>query len=175
MKPHKDDIIRAALYNGLLLEVHYKAGLIISTRLVQSNGFDSTPGLIPYEHIDVCKLDSSRVSVFRWRVYRLLMDRIPKGTIITYGEIAESLGSKDFSRAVGTALSNNPWPIIVPCHRVVLGNGLIGRYNSLSGIVTKSKILRSEGLEIGKVGDYDQKNLIKIATEDTDANSQTKM
>ena len=47
--------------------------------------------------------------------------------------------------------------------------------NSLSGIVTKSKILRSEGLEIGKVGDYDQKNLIKIATEDTDANSQTKM
>ena len=46
-----------------------KAGLIISTRLVQSNGFDSTPDIIPYEHIDVRKLDSSRVSVFRWRVY----------------------------------------------------------------------------------------------------------
>ena len=175
MKPHKDDIIRTAIYNGLLLEIHYKAGLIISTRLVQSNGFDSTPGLIPYEHIDVCKLDSSRVSVFRWRVYQFLMDRVPKGTIITYGEIAKSLGSKDYSRAVGTALSNNPWPIIVPCHRVVLGNGLIGKYNSLSGILTKSKILRSEGLEIGEVGDYDQKNLIKIATEDTDANNQTKM
>ena len=175
MKPHKDEIIRTALYNGFLLEIHYKAGLIISTRLVQSNGFDSTPNLVPYEHIDVCKLDSSRVSVFRWRVYRLLMDRIPKGTIITYGEIAESLGSKDFSRAVGTALSNNPWPIIVPCHRVVLGNGLIGKYNSLSGTIAKSEILRSEGLEIGKFGNYDQKNLIKIATEDTDANNQTKM
>ena len=175
MKPHKDEIIRTALYNGFLLEIHYKAGLIISTRLVQSNGYDSTPNLVPYEHIDVCKLDSSRVSVFRWRVYQLLMDRIPKETIITYGEIAKSLGSKDYSRAVGTALSNNPWPIIVPCHRVVLGNGLIGKYNSLSGTIAKSEILRSEGLEIGKFGNYDQKNLIKIATEDTDANNQTKM
>ena len=104
MKPHKDDIIRTVLYNGLLLEIHYKAGLIISTRLVQSNGFDSTPDIIPYEHIDVGKLDSSRVSVFRWRVYQFLMDRVPRGTIITYGEIAKSLGSKDYSRAIGTAL-----------------------------------------------------------------------
>ena len=103
------------------------------------------------------------------------MDRIPKGTIITYGEIAKSLGSKGYSRAVGTALSNNPWPILVPCHRVVPKNGFIGEYNSLNGFVTKSKILRSEGLEIGKFGKYDQKNLIKIATEDTDANIQTKM
>ena len=103
------------------------------------------------------------------------METIPQGTIITYGEIAKSLGSKSYSRAVGTASSNNPWPILVPCHRVVLGNGLVGEYNSLSGIKTKSKILRSEGLEVGEVGDYNQKNLIKIATEDTDANNQTKM
>ena len=55
MMPHNDDTIRTVLYNGLLLEIQYSAGLIISTRLVQSNGFDSTPD-IPYEHIDVRKL-----------------------------------------------------------------------------------------------------------------------
>ena len=118
MKPHKDEIIRTALYNGFLLEIHYKAGLIISTRLVQSNGFDSTPNLVPYEHIDVCKLDSSRVSVFRWRVYQLLMDRIQKRQS---SHMVKSLSHsvQGLFGAVGTALSNNPWPIIVPCHRVV--------------------------------------------------------
>ena len=175
MKLIKHDVIRTVLYNGLLLEIHFKAGLIASTRLVQNKVLDYKPDLIPYEHIDICKLDSSKVSVFRWRVYQFLIDTIPQGTIITYGEVAQSLGSKNYSRAVGTALSNNPWPILVPCHRVVLGNGLVGEYNSLSGIKTKSEILRSEGLEVGEVGNYNQKNLIKIATEDTDANIQTKM
>tara|TARA_B100001109_G_C18639915_1_gene370100 strand:+ start:288 stop:545 length:258 start_codon:yes stop_codon:yes gene_type:complete len=69
MKLNKDDVIGTALYNGLLLEIHFKAGLITSTRLIQNNGLDSIPELMPYEHIDMSKLDSSRVSVFRWRVY----------------------------------------------------------------------------------------------------------
>ena len=175
MIPHNDDTIRTVFYNGLLLEIQYSAGLIISTRLALGDGFDSIPGLRPHECVDVSKLDSSRVSEFRWSVYRFLMRTIPQGSIITYGEIAKSLGSKGYARAVGTALSNNPWPILVPCPRVVSKNGFIGEYNSLSGIETKSKILTSEGLEIGKFGKYDQKNLIKIATDDTDANIQTKM
>ena len=175
MMPHNDDMIRTVLRNGLLLEIQYSAGLIISTRLSRGDNFDSIPDLTPYECVDVSKLDFSRVSEFKWCVYRFLMRTIPQGSIITYGEIARSLGSKGYARAVGTALSNNPWPILVPCHRVVSENGFVGEYNSLNGIETKSKILRSEGLEIGKFGKYDQKNLIKIATDDTDANIQTKM
>ena len=103
------------------------------------------------------------------------MRYVPHGTLITYGDLASLSGSRGGARAVGTAIVKNPWPILVPCHRVVSSTGLVGRYISPGGQYTKSNFLRDEGLEIGENGEYDQKNLMKIAIEATEARIQTNM
>ena len=63
---------------------------------------------------------------FNQRCYELL-SQIPKGKIVTYKQIANTLNTKAY-RAVGNAMANNPNPITVPCHRVIKSNGLIGGY-----------------------------------------------
>ena len=72
-------------------------------------------------------------------------------------------------------MSSNPWPLVVPCHRVVRSNGHIGSYSAGSGIFTKRSLLVSEGLDIDAEFRFDQKNLMKIAREARDATIQTKM
>ncbi|MCE5297056.1 MAG: endonuclease V [Euryarchaeota archaeon] len=85
-------------------------------------------------------------------LYRHIYDatsQIPRGMVSTYGDIAEALGDKAASRAVGTTLSSNPRPIVVPCHRVVYRDGRVGWYRGLGkGNDTKTRLLREEGLEI---------------------------
>jgi methylated-DNA-[protein]-cysteine S-methyltransferase len=70
------------------------------------------------------------------------MQRIPAGATRTYGEIAGDLNSA--ARAVGTACGRNPIPVIIPCHRVLAGNGL-GGYSGDGGVETKIALLRLEG------------------------------
>ena len=65
----------------------------------------------------------------------------------TYGEIAKALGSKAV-RAVGTAIAKNPNAPIVPCHRVVLSSGKLGNYSAGDGVITKIKLLESEGVMV---------------------------
>jgi O-6-methylguanine DNA methyltransferase len=60
----------------------------------------------------------------------------------TYGWVAEQIGNPKAARAVGNALNKNPFPVVVPCHRVVAKNGLGGFSR---GIKVKKRILRSEG------------------------------
>jgi len=117
----------------------------------------------------------SMVTPFRRLVFEALLDNVPRGSLITYGELASAVGSPGSARAVGSALSSNPWPLVVPCHRVVLSNGHIGPYSAGSGISTKRRLLVSEGLEIDAEFRFDQKNLTKIAREARDATIQTKM
>ena len=71
---------------------------------------------------------------------------IPHGEVRPYGWIAAEIGRPRAVRAVGTALGHNPVPLIVPCHRVVRSDGLIGEY-SLGGPVNKRAILAAEGLD----------------------------
>lgn len=71
--------------------------------------------------------------------------KIPRGEIRTYKNIAEAVGTKAY-RAVGTALSRNPLPIIIPCHRVVKSDLSIGGYKG--GMEMKKEILENEGLSI---------------------------
>lgn len=59
--------------------------------------------------------------------------RIPFGTTVTYGELAERIDRPDASRAVGSALGSNPVPIVVPCHRVVRSDGSVGGYTAGAG------------------------------------------
>ncbi len=55
-----------------------------------------------------------------------VVKRIPYGQVWTYSQVAEKIGGKEFSRAVGSALSRNPFPILIPCHRVIGKKGLGG-------------------------------------------------
>jgi len=69
---------------------------------------------------------------------------IPRGYVSTYRRIAEHVGSPGGSRAVGGALSGNPFPIIIPCHRAVRSDGGLGGYQG--GLEMKKRLLAMEGV-----------------------------
>lgn len=71
---------------------------------------------------------------------------IPRGEVRPYGWIAAEIGKPRAVRAVGTALAHNPVPLVVPCHRVVRSDGLIGQY-SMGGPEAKRRVLAAEGLD----------------------------
>ena len=72
---------------------------------------------------------------------------IPRGEVRPYGWIAAEIGRPKAVRAVGSALGHNPVPLIVPCHRVVRSDGMIGQY-SLGGPDNKRAMLASEGVDV---------------------------
>ena len=73
---------------------------------------------------------------------------IPWGQTVSYGELARRTGSPDAARAVGTALSRNPVPIIVPCHRILAKGHRIGGFTAPGGIFTKERLLALEGVHV---------------------------
>jgi methylated-DNA-[protein]-cysteine S-methyltransferase len=87
-------------------------------------------------------LDWSRVSVFRREVYRVLLETRP-GETLSYGGLALRAGHPGAARATGSGLRANPWPVIVPCHRVLPGGGALGAYSP--GPEYKKKLLVFEG------------------------------
>ena len=101
---------------------------------------------------------------FQRKVLELLM-RIPKGKVTTYGEIARALGRDSSSRAVGNAVRNNPYPVRIPCHRVIRSSGEIGGFGGdLTGkkVAMKIKLLTEEGVHIDRMGRIDlQEYLVK--------------
>jgi methylated-DNA-[protein]-cysteine S-methyltransferase len=70
---------------------------------------------------------------------------IPAGTTITYGTLAARTGDPGQARAVGQALGRNPWPIVVPCHRITAADGRTGGFSAPGGTATKLKLLEIEG------------------------------
>ena len=89
-------------------------------------------------------LDLTRVPEFNAKVYAITR-QIPPGQTLTYGEIAVKLGDKLLAQQVGAALGRNPWPIVVPCHRVTAANGKLGGFSARGGAKTKLKLLAIEG------------------------------
>ncbi|NKQ40955.1 MAG: MGMT family protein [Sulfurovum sp.] len=87
-----------------------------------------------------------------WRALTL----IPKGQVTSYAAIADHLESKAV-RAVGSAVGKNPDAPEVPCHRVVLASGKIGKYSGGDGVSTKIKLLSQEGVATkdGKIIDFE--------------------
>ncbi|MEM2878201.1 MAG: MGMT family protein [Candidatus Hadarchaeales archaeon] len=75
-----------------------------------------------------------------------LVRKVPRGKVTTYGEIAKALGKRAAYRAVGNALSGNPSPLKIPCHRVIRGDGTIGGY--IFGTHAKQRMLEKEGIEV---------------------------
>jgi methylated-DNA-[protein]-cysteine S-methyltransferase len=90
------------------------------------------------------QLDFDAVTPFRREVYELAR-QIPPGTTSSYGEIANRLGKPGAARAVGQAMGNNPFPIVVPCHRVLAAGGKIGGFSADGGTTTKARMLAIEG------------------------------
>lgn len=93
------------------------------------------PGALP--------LDLRQVSPFRRQIMEVATT-IPKGQVRPYAWLAQEAGAAGAARAVGTAMSHNPVPLIVPCHRVVRSDGTIGAY-SLGGPENKWILLAAEG------------------------------
>jgi methylated-DNA-[protein]-cysteine S-methyltransferase len=89
-------------------------------------------------------LDERGVDDLRRAVYAATRD-IPAGTTRSYGEVARAIGRPDGARDVGTALARNPFPIIVPCHRVVAANGALTGFSAPGGLDTKRRMLELEG------------------------------
>jgi methylated-DNA-[protein]-cysteine S-methyltransferase len=89
-------------------------------------------------------LDLSRCSPFHRRVYEIART-IPPGETWTYGELAARAGSPGAARAVGQAMARNPFPLIVPCHRVTGAHGWAGGFSAHGGVSTKFRLLRIEG------------------------------
>lgn len=96
-------------------------------------------------------LAATNVTEFQRKVYLALLD-VPRGSTITYGELAERVGCKS-AQAVGQALKKNPFAPDVPCHRVVGANGIGGFFGQTEGeqITKKIELLKNEGVNILKV------------------------
>ena len=90
------------------------------------------------------------------KVYKKLLE-VPKGKITTYGELSKAVGLKNGQRAIGRIMNKNPYPVIIPCHRVIMSTGKIGGY--YYGEHVKTKMLNDEGIEIqnGKILDLKNK------------------
>ena len=93
------------------------------------------------------RIDIDRVPEFHARVYEIAR-AIPPGETLTYGEIATRLGDRLLAREVGAALGRNPWPIVVPCHRVTAAGGKLGGFSARGGVNTKIKLLAIEGAAV---------------------------
>jgi methylated-DNA-[protein]-cysteine S-methyltransferase len=88
-------------------------------------------------------LDLADASDFNRRVYAVAR-AIGPGETSTYGEVAKALGEPGAARAVGKALGENPWPIVVPCHRVLAASGGMGGFSAPGGTNTKAQLLTIE-------------------------------
>ncbi|WP_297464823.1 methylated-DNA--protein-cysteine methyltransferase [Thermococcus sp.] len=117
---------------------------------------DTTPGKSPYPDLvrDVIlgRLDNADllpelsfegVTPFERRVYEWLIKNVKRGSVITYGGLARALGTSP--RAIGGAMRRNPYPVVVPCHRVVAKDG-IGYYTPR--LDEKIFLLEMEGVEV---------------------------
>jgi methylated-DNA-[protein]-cysteine S-methyltransferase len=92
-------------------------------------------------------LDMSRMSEFQRRVLNTAL-KIPRGKVLTYGDVAKAIGKPHASRAVGQALGHNPVPIVIPCHRVLGSDGSLHGYSGGGGVKTKAWLLRLEGASL---------------------------
>ena len=86
------------------------------------------------------KLNGTKFELKVWNQ----LQRIPIGETRTYKEIAISIGFPNASRAVANACAKNPYPIKIPCHRVIRSDGKLGGYSGDGGIKTKKLLLEKE-------------------------------
>lgn len=92
--------------------------------------------------------DFAGIEPFALNVYRLSR-AIKPGQTLSYGDIAVELGDRAYAQAVGRALGSNPFPIIVPCHRILGAGGKLTGFSAGGGVNTKLRLLEIEKAQIG--------------------------
>jgi methylated-DNA-[protein]-cysteine S-methyltransferase len=101
----------------------------------------------PQDFSDV-RYDFDRIPEFHRAVLRATL-AVKSGHTATYGDLARTLGQPPgASRAVGTALGANPWPLLIPCHRIVAASGKMTGFSGPGGVDTKAKLLALEGAQL---------------------------
>ena len=90
------------------------------------------------------RLEGTEFQVKVWKA----ISKIPKGEVRTYKQLAKVIKKPKAIRAVANACGKNPYPIKIPCHRVVGSNGYIGGYSGKGGINQKKSLLRKEGVTL---------------------------
>lgn len=88
---------------------------------------------------------------FQQRVLQITA-QIPVGEVRSYGFIARAMGKPQASRAVGSALAKNPLAFVIPCHRVIRSDGVLGAYSG-GGTAMKARLLEREGVPLKRTGD----------------------
>jgi len=112
------------------------------------NWFD---GYFVGEIIEIPPIKKCGLSAFASDVITALSEQVPYGTTISYNELGVISGYQNSSRAVGSVMSKNPWPILVPCHRVIASNGDVGNYSGNGGQMTKLRLIKMEKNHSGRI------------------------
>jgi len=84
---------------------------------------------------------------FQIKVWKAIA-KIPKGKVITYKELAKLISMPKAARAVANACGKNPYPIKIPCHRVIRSDGTLDGYSGKGGIMKKRNLLKDEGVTV---------------------------
>ncbi len=98
---------------------------------------------------DAPELDISGLTTFQRKVLTTLTEVAGFGDVVSYSELAAASGCENSGRAVGSVMARNPWVLLVPCHRVIRQDGVIGNYSGCNGSETKAWLLKHEGRELG--------------------------
>ncbi|MGB9750323.1 MAG: methylated-DNA--[protein]-cysteine S-methyltransferase [Caldisericia bacterium] len=132
-----------------------KKNKILKTEIIDDNlrNFNKSKNFISesikkYFYGDIDKFDLSLINFDEMRNFQkdtlIKLSEIPRGKVITYKGLAESVGKEKAYRAVGTSLARNPFPIIIPCHRVIKSNLDVGNFGKRMDL--KIKLLKFEGI-----------------------------
>lgn len=156
----------------LCLELIWHAGLLTQVRLSWSAPGDAdrfvTNWSVPLrdwlrgylagkpENCPNVSLDWERVSGFSRQALSMLQAQVPPGQWVGYGELAGRCGRPAAARAVGRALAANPWPLLVPCHRVLGSAGQLTGF--AGGLDIKLFLLKTEGVQFLPSGRADREN-----------------
>lgn len=162
MKQYNDIIEEKITGNFLTLTILWQNNLIIETEL----DWEKTPTRHSYSstysrHLKNLLLDYEQGKAVQWNHLPLDWARIPQnsfqkkvlftlntvsyGTIITYGKLSKLAGNPNGARAVGNIMSKNPWPLILPCHRVISTNKHLTGFKGCGGLTMKAWLLKQEG------------------------------
>jgi methylated-DNA-[protein]-cysteine S-methyltransferase len=90
------------------------------------------------------KLVGTKLQLKAWDYLR----EIPRGSIKTYSQVAKAIGKPLAARAVANAIGKNPYPLKIPCHRVIRSDGSLGGYSGKGGVKTKRFLLKKEGIRL---------------------------
>jgi len=102
---------------------------------------------LPQDSFADVLIDESHLTSFGRRVVKHCR-KIPLGETLTYGQLAAKAGSPGAARAVGSVMSANRFPLVVPCHRVVAADGRLGGFSAPQGVDLKRRMLRAEAEQV---------------------------